>query len=169
MTFTSLWFYIVLHIIFTATSQQFDPKTSNGTFGPFIPARAPSPLATGAPTTVSAQQAEDMENACNKWVQDTGVVSTFLNLGQVSIGTFEAEAKLAFNAETNELMQKATLDGIIGKDPTVSIANLTLTNGAFQSVVDNLQIMSVQGMGMDGLINTINHIRCLQILPSIGS
>jgi hypothetical protein len=168
MILTFVCFYIILNLTFIATGQTFDPATSNGTFGPFVPARAPSPLATGGPTTVSNQQAVQMANACNQWVGDTGAVTTFLNLGQVSVVTFEQQAKLAFNAETDELNQKATLDSIIGNDPIVSIANLTLTNGAFQSVLNNLQVMSTQGKGMDGLINTINEIRCLQILPSIG-
>jgi hypothetical protein len=69
----------------------------------------------------------------------------------------------------DELTHKAILDGIIGNDPQVSIANLTLTNGVFQSVVDNLQIMSIQGKARVNLIDTINSVRCVQILPSIDA
>ena len=115
-------------------------------------------------------------------------MSNFQNIGK---GTpagpqFNAAAKVAYNAsshftilpryrltttqaEVDELTHKAILDGIIGLDPQVSIANLTLTNGVFQSVVDNLQIMSIQGKARVNLIDTINSVRCVQILPSIDT
>jgi len=75
----------------------------------------------------------------------------------------------AFKAEVDELSQKAVLDKVIGNDPRISIANLTLTNGVFQSVVDNLQIMSMQGTSKINLIDAINQVRCVQILPSIDT
>jgi hypothetical protein len=147
-----------------------NPATSTGVFGPFKAVRAPAASAQGAPTTVSSQKAQQLQQACSAWVQDTGMVSNFLNLGQGQpVQTlFQQMANVAFNAEVDELTHKAVLDGIIGNDPTVSIANLTLTNGSFQSVVSNLQIMSVQGRSRVGLINAINSVRCTQILPSIG-
>lgn len=112
-----------------------------------------------------------MQLAMSNWMTDTGIVSAFLNIGgNTSDDTiFEAIADGAFKAEVDELNQKSVLDNVIGDDPRVSIANLTLTNGAFQSVVDNLQIMSVQGQAKQNLIDAINIVRCTQILPSIDT
>lgn len=82
---------------------------------------------------------------------------------------FKGIADGAFKAEVNELVQKGVLDQVIGNDPRVSLANLTLTNGVFQSVVDNLQIMSLQGQSRVNLIDAINQVRCTQVLPSIDT
>lgn len=160
----------VLPLAAFARDNPFNAKTSKGTFGPFQPAKAPLSSATGAPATVSAQQAKTLQQACDNWTKDTGIVSNFQNLGKTTAaGTaFNSLANGAYVAEVDELTHKAILDGIIGNDPSVSIANLTLTNGVFQSVVDNLQIMSIQGKARVNLIDTINSVRCTQILPSIG-
>jgi hypothetical protein len=149
----------------------FDPSTSQGTFGPFIPAQKAAVVATGGPTQVDARSLQAMQLAISNWQTDTGIVSMFLNNGGSTTDSnqFTGIADGAFKAEVDELTQKAALDKVIGNDPRVSIANLTLTNGVFQSVVDNLQIMSLQGQARVNLINTINSVRCTQILPSIDT
>lgn len=111
-----------------------------------------------------------MQAACDNWSADTGKVSNFQDTGKGLSGSqFTAAANTAFLAEVDELTQKAILDKVIGLDPQVSIANLTLTNGCFDSVVNNLQVMSVQGKTTQSLIDTINNVRCTQILPSIDT
>lgn len=112
-----------------------------------------------------------MQLAISNWQTDTGIVSAFLNAGLNAMDAqqFKGIADGAFKAEVDELSQKAVLDKAIGNDPRVSIANLTLTNGVFQSVVDNLQIMSMQGTSKVNLIDAINQVRCVQILPSIDT
>jgi hypothetical protein len=100
------------------------------------------------------------------------MVSNFQNTGKGLAGNaagFKQAANIGYNAEVDELTHKAILDQIIGNDPDVSIANQTLTNGCFQSVVDNLQIMSLQGPAQQKLIDNINMVRCTQVLPSIDT
>jgi hypothetical protein len=165
--FASTVFTVLTYLI--AGSAAINPKTSRGNLGTFTPAKLPARQATGGPTTVSSAQAATISKACTGWVADTGMVSNFLNIGKgTASNQFQAAALIAFNAETDELVQKGQLDAIYGNDPLVSIANLTLTDGSFQSVLDNLQIMNVQGKGLQNLIDTINNVRCTQILPSIG-
>jgi hypothetical protein len=149
----------------------FNPSTSPGTFGPFTPAQKAAKTATGGPATVDPRSLQAMQLAISNWQTDTGIVSMFLDNGAAVTNTaqFTGIADGAFKAEVDELTQKALLDSVIGNDPRVSIANLTLTNGVFQSVVDNLQIMSIQGRSRVNLINTINSVRCTQILPSIDT
>lgn len=150
----------------------FDPTTSRGTFGPFVPAQRAAASATGGPTgPIDERTKQAMQLAMSNWQTDTGIVSAFQNAGPnaMSAQEFKGIADGAFKAEVDELSHKAVLDKVIGKDPRVSIANLTLTNGAFQSVVDNLQIMSKQGTTRVNLIDTINQVRCVQILPSIDT
>jgi hypothetical protein len=149
----------------------FDPTTSQGTFGPFVPAQRAAPGATGGPNNVDVRSKQAMQLAMSNWMTDTGIVSGFQNIGQNTNDNdaFKGIADGAFKAEVDELAQKAVLDAVIGQDPRVSIANLTLTNGVFQSVVDNLQIMSLQGTAKSNLIDTINQVRCNQILPSIDT
>lgn len=112
-----------------------------------------------------------MQLAISNWQTDTGIVSGFLNVGKNTNDAqqFKGIADGAFKAEVDELTQKAVLDQVIGNDPRVSLANLTLTNGVFQSVVDNLQIMSIQGTSKSNLVDAINNVRCTQILPSIDT
>ncbi|KAF2668377.1 hypothetical protein BT63DRAFT_456013 [Microthyrium microscopicum] len=161
----------LLPILAFARDNPFDPKTSKGTFGPFTPAKKALKSATGAPATVDDDTAQALQTACDNWTADTGKVSNFQNIGSstASGSQFTNAANIAYKAEVDELTHKAILDKIIGKDPTVSIANQTLTNGVFQSVVDNLQIMSIQGKSRVNLIDTINSVRCTQILPSIDA
>jgi len=160
----------LLASLVAARDNPFNAATSRGTFGPFKAVRVPANSATGAPTTLTANQAQQLQTACDNWTSDTGTVSNFQNLGKSTNGqAFNTLANGAYKAEVDELTHKAILDGIIGNDPTVSIANLTLTNGVFQSVVDNLQIMSIQGKQKVNLIDTINSVRCVQILPSIDA
>lgn len=113
-----------------------------------------------------------LQAAADNWSFDTGMVSNNQNTGKALVNNaakFQAQANIAYNAEVDELTHKAILDQIIGNDPDVSIANQTLTNGCFQSVVDNLQIMANQGPSQAGLIDNINMVRCTQILPSIDT
>jgi hypothetical protein len=166
--FTSTVITVFAYLI-AASTAAINPKTSKGNLGTFTPAKLPARQATGGPSSVSNAQAATISSACTNWIADTGIVTNFLNTGKgTATNQFNAAALKAFNAETDELTQKGQLDGIFGNDPLVSIANLTLTDGSFQSVLDNLQIMSVQGKGLQNLIDTINNVRCTQILPSIG-
>lgn len=148
----------------------FDASTNQGTFGPFFPVSQPAPAATGCPSTVDASTAQALQAAADNWSFDTSQVSNFLNTGHgLQAPTFNQGANIAYNAEVDELTHKAILDQVIGLDPDVSIANLTLTNGVFQSVVNNLQIMADQGPGTQQLIDFISAVRCTQILPSIDT
>lgn len=152
-------------------NQNFNPSTSQGNFGPFVPAQRAANGATGGPTNIDVRSKQAMQLAMSNWMTDTGIVTGFLNIGAQTNDdqAFKGIADGAFKAEVDELSQKAVLDSVIGQDPRVSIANLTLTNGVFQSVVDNLQIMSVQGTAKSNLVDTINQVRCNQILPSIDT
>jgi hypothetical protein len=151
----------------------FDPAISKGTFGPFVIPQAPSAAAIGGPPkgSIDARTLQAMQLAASNWATDTGIVSLFQNQGPVTTddAQFKGIADGAFKAEVDELTQKAVLDQVIGNDPRVSLANLTLTNGVFQSVVDNLQIMSIQGQQKVNLVDAINQVRCTQILPSIDT
>jgi hypothetical protein len=148
----------------------FNAATSNGDLGPFTPVSSPAAQATGGPQSASGAQAQALQAAADNWSFDTGMVSNFQNTGKgLSGAQFNQAANVGYNAEVDELTHKAILDNIIGNDPDVSIANLTLTNGVFQSVVNNLQIMSFQGKTKQALIDQINMVRCTQILPSIDT
>jgi hypothetical protein len=149
---------------------QFDATTNQGQFGPFVPVSAALPQATGAAQTVDAATAQALQAAADNWAFDTSQVSNFLNTGKSLTGQqFNQGANIAYNAEVDELTHKAILDQVIGNDPDVSIANQTLTNGVFQSVVNNLQIMADQGANTQQLIDAISSVRCTQILPSIDT
>jgi hypothetical protein len=127
-------------------------------------------VATGGPTTVDAATAQALQAASDNWSLDTAQVSNFLNTGKSLAGTqFNQGGNIAYNAEVDELTHKAILDQVIGNDPDVSIANQTLTNGVFQSVVNNLQINADQGPNTQSLIDFISAVRCTQILPSIDT
>jgi hypothetical protein len=168
----SLLFPVLVTAVGVNPDPSFDPSTSKGTLPPFAaPARVPAANAVGAPTTISAATAKALQAACDSWSADTGKVSNFQDTGKgLPAGKqFNAAANVGFLAEVDELTHKAILDNTIGLDPQVSIANLTLTNGCFQSVVNNLQVMSIQGKNTQSLIDTINNIRCTQILPSIDT
>ena len=151
----------------------FNPCTSTGTLGPFLIPQQPAPGANGGPPigSLDARTIQAMQLAASNWFTDTGIVSLFQNNGPITADPdqFRGIADGAFKAEVDELTQKAVLDQVIGNDPRVSLANLTLTNGVFQSVVDNLQIMSIQGQSRASLISTINSVRCTQILPAIDT
>ncbi|KAF2430078.1 hypothetical protein EJ08DRAFT_250344 [Tothia fuscella] len=172
---TTLFFPTLAVAVGVNPDTTFDPATNKGDFGPggngFTPFRNPSPQATGAPQAVSNADAIALQNAADSWSIDTGTVSNFQDNGKKTQAgnSFNALANGAFVAEVDELVHKAILDTFIGNDPQVSIANLTFTNGVFQSVVNNLQIMSVQGKDTQELIDQINAVRCTQILPSIDT
>ncbi|KAF2098979.1 hypothetical protein NA57DRAFT_56611 [Rhizodiscina lignyota] len=154
-------------------NRNFDPATNSGNLGPFTVSTAATAVATGGPqpNSVDPATAQAMQLAIRNWMADTTLVSQFLNDGKsVTDNTqFQKIADGAFKAEVDELTNKAVLDSVIGLDPRVSIANQTLTNGCFQSVVDNLQIMSFQGTQKSSLIDITNKNRCTQVLPSIDT
>jgi len=138
----------------------------------FTPVSTAVPGATTAPKATSQQAIAALQAAADNWSFDTGMVSNFQNTGKGLAGNaaqFQNAANIGYNSEVNELTHKAILDQIIGNDPDVSIANQTLMNGCFQSVVDNLQIMSLKGPAQQNLINNINIFRCTQVLPSIDT
>ncbi|KAF2416666.1 hypothetical protein EJ08DRAFT_666628 [Tothia fuscella] len=138
----------------------------------FTPVSSALAGSTPAARVNNAQAKAALQAAADNWSFDTGMVSNFQNTGKSlanDAAGFQNAANVAYNAEVDELAHKAILDQIIGNDPDVSIANQTLTNGVFQSVVDNLQIMSLQGPDQQGLIDNINNVRCAQILPSIDT
>jgi hypothetical protein len=138
----------------------------------FTPVSTALPGSTTAPKAMSPQAIAALQAAADNWSFDTGMVSNFQNTGKSLAGTaakFQNAANIGYNAEVDELTHKAILDQIIGNDPDVSIANQTLTNGCFQSVVDNLQIMSLKGPAQQSLIDNINMVRCTQVLPSIDT
>ncbi|KAF1829370.1 hypothetical protein BDW02DRAFT_485018, partial [Decorospora gaudefroyi] len=116
--------------------------------------------------------ANDLATAVSNWMADTSMVSNFLNTG-ASIqnnAQFKQAATVAFNAEVDELNHKAIIDAANGNDPNVIAANSTLaTGGAFQDVVDRLQVMSVQGMAAVANIDLINQNRCVNVLPNIDA
>jgi hypothetical protein len=105
----------------------------------------------------------DLATAVANWMADTSMVSNFLNTGasiQNNVA-FKQAATVAFNAEVDELNHKAIIDRATASDPNVIAANSTLaTGGAFQDVVDKLQIMSVQGRAAVSNIDLINQNRC---------
>ena len=106
----------------------------------------------------------DLATAVSNWMADTSMVSDFLNRGPTIQNNvaFKQAATVAFNAEVDELNHKAVIDAALGSDPNVVAANSTLaTGGAFQDVVDKLQLMSVQGMAAVGNIDLINQNRCV--------
>jgi len=105
-------------------------------------------------------------------VSDTGVVSNFQNIGAGLVGNtqqFMSQANIALLAEKDELLHKADIDAIIGNDPTISLANLTLTDSSFQSVVNALQDMTTNGPARVADIAAINKVRCPQVLPAIDT
>jgi hypothetical protein len=94
---------------------------------------------------------------------DTSMVSNFLDTGKAMTNNvaFKQAATVAFNAEVDELNHKAIIDAANSADPNVIAANSTLaTGGAFQDVVNKLQIMSQQGMAAVSNIDLINQNRC---------
>lgn len=150
----------------------FDATSNTGTFGPFQPSSVAVAAATGAPAagSLDASTVQAIQAACDNWSFDTAQVSNFLNTGHSLTGNaFNQAANIAYNAEVNELQHMAILMSVIGNSPDVSIANQTLLNGVFQSVVNNLQIMADQGPNTASLIDFINNVRCTQILPSIDT
>lgn len=152
-------------------NRNFDPASNPGNTAKFTVSTAALPAATGGPSSVDPATAQSMQLAIRNWMSDTTLVSQFLNTGKsIQDDTqFKKMADGAFKAEVDELTNMGVLMKVIGNDPRVSIANQTLLNGVFQMVVDNLQIMSFQGMAKSNLIDTINAGRCPQVLPSIDT
>jgi hypothetical protein len=123
------------------------------------------------PSQVSQAQAQLMQTAIDAWMRDTGVVSNFLNIGQ-SLNdeqSFKNQAQIAHSAEVDELTQKAVLDQFMPNNQNVKVANATLSNGAFQLVVDRLEDMAMQGRSQINGIDDINKDRCVNVLPNIDT
>lgn len=113
----------------------------------------------------------DLATAVANWMADTSMVSDFLNRGPTIQNNvaFKQAATVAFNAEVDELNHKAVIDAALGTDPNVIAANSTLaTGGAFQDVVDKLQLMSVQGMAAVANVDLIIQNRCVNGTLYIG-
>ena len=102
-------------------------------------------------------------------MRDTGVVSNFLDNGAnyQDDTTFRNQALIAHSAEVDELTHKNVLDQGMPNNQNVKAANATLSNGAFQLVVDQLQTMADQGCSAMGGIDIINKDRCVNVLPNI--
>ncbi|KAF2270258.1 hypothetical protein CC78DRAFT_611910 [Lojkania enalia] len=124
---------------------------------------------------VSAQgtpSAADLATAVSNWQADTSMVSNFLDTGGSIMNNvaFKQAATVALNAEIDELNHKAIIDSALANDPNVQAANSTLEGGgAFQDVVDRLQIMSQQGRAAVENIDLINQNRCVNVLPNIDA
>jgi hypothetical protein len=115
---------------------------------------------------------QDLATAVLNWQADTSAVSNFLNTGKgIQDNTqFKKAAKVAFDAEVDELTHKAIIDQANSADPNVIAANDTLaTAGAFQDVVDRLQLMATQGRSAVDNIDAINFGRCANVLPNIDA
>jgi len=125
---------------------------------------------TNQPSQVDAETAALMSTAVNAWVMDTGVVSNFLNMGNsfTDETTFKNQAQIAHSAEVDELTHKAVLDQFMPNNVNVQKANATLSNGAFQLVVDRLEDMVMQGRSQIQAITDINNDRCVNVLPNIN-
>ncbi|CAF9932138.1 MAG: hypothetical protein GOMPHAMPRED_006502 [Gomphillus americanus] len=153
-------------------------KDANKTGAAAAPASS-APAAVQNPPTGASGPAlivvkESSPDAAANWAKDTAVVSNFLNLAPTLKGTaFVAQAKIALNAELNELSHKANLDAdpAVTSNPTIAAANNSLvTLGHFQDVVDLLRIMSEVG-DSSGVRDSddINLNRCANVLPSIDA
>jgi hypothetical protein len=160
----------------TQTGKNGQKGTAQNTFNPNAPLppvpTAAAAFATGAPALTNKAQASSLVSACSAWVSDTGAVSNFQNIGAglvLNAGQFKSQANIGLLAEKDELIHKGIIDSIIGLDPRISKANLTLTNGSFQSVIDGLQDMTTNGPAKVGDIAAINKVRCPQILPAIDT
>ena len=150
------------------TQQQGNGQTQQqGTQNVNTGAGAGAPGANGQTPT-----AGDLATAVSNWMADTSMVSNFLDTG-ASIqnnAAFKQAALVAYNAEVDELNHKAIIDAANANQPNVQAANSTLaTGGAFQDVVDKLQIMSVQGKAAANNIDLINQNRCTNVLPNIDA
>lgn len=112
-----------------------------------------------------------MQTAIDAWMRDTGVVSNFLNIGPniQDEQTFKNQAQIAHSAEVDELTHKAVLDQYMPNNKNVKAANATLTNGAFQLVVDRLDDMARQGFSQKNGIDDINKDRCVNVLSNIDT
>lgn len=120
-------------------------------------------LPTAGQTAQGTPSDADLATAVSNWMADTSMVSNFLNTGKgiTNNVAFKQAATVAFNAEVDELTHKAIIEQSLGNDPNVQAANSTLvTGGAFQDVVDKLQLMSQQGLAAVDNIDLINQNRC---------
>jgi hypothetical protein len=141
-------------------SAQGGNSNANGTNGtPGQPAIQDGNNDVNAAGTISGQNALLVNTAITAWMRDTGVVSNFLNIGPTiqDDATFRNQAQIAHSAEVDELTQKAVLDQFV-QNQNVAQANATLSNGAFQLVVDRLDDMARQGLAQKNAINDINNV-----------
>ncbi|KAI1198015.1 hypothetical protein F5X97DRAFT_333563 [Nemania serpens] len=130
-------------------------------------------LPSGVAPRASIQQLADAQN---KWRQDTSVVSQFLGaVPNLQGSRLESAAKVALDAENDELLHKKVLDRAFGADPRIVGASDVLVNqGTFQSVVDALARFSADGASMSpseisALLQQTNRVRCGQVLPAIDT
>ncbi|KAJ2971129.1 hypothetical protein NUW58_g9503 [Xylaria curta] len=119
---------------------------------------------------------EQLADAQNQWRADTGKVSQFLSAVPTLKGSqIEAAAKVALDAENDELLHKQVLDQAFSSDADIVAANDVLVNqGTFQSVVDALKTFTQSGASMSPsqistLLQKTNNVRCSQVLPAIDT
>jgi hypothetical protein len=147
-----------------------DNNTNNGTGSVDNPAPQDGSNDKNNPGAVNFATAVLIQTAVDAWQRDTGVVSNFLNMGQsfTDDETFRNQALIAHSAEVDELTHKNVLDQFV-QSSNLAGANSTLSNGAFQLVVDQLLIMATQGRKAMAGIDLINKDRCVNVLPNIDT
>ncbi|KJZ74211.1 hypothetical protein HIM_06442 [Hirsutella minnesotensis 3608] len=134
----------------------------------------------GGQTNQELPSPEEVANARDGWMRDTGIVSKFMsNAEGMSSDELPSEAQKALDAELDELDQKAVLDRRFnnGDDaddvPSIRQANQVLDKQqTFQFVVDGLKRMTKNGANMSpqqvsSEVASINEERCTFVLPNI--
>ncbi|GAP82816.1 hypothetical protein SAMD00023353_0103470 [Rosellinia necatrix] len=135
------------------------------------------PSGTAPRTSISKQQLADAQN---KWRADTSAVSQFLSAVPSLSGRggaqLAAAARVALDAENDELAHKAVLDAaFLGSDARVAAADdVLVAQGTFQAVVDALALFARDGASMAPsevavLLRRANAVRCARVLPAIDA
>ncbi|KAI0905775.1 hypothetical protein F4824DRAFT_138035 [Ustulina deusta] len=135
-------------------------------------------LTLALPTGIASRDSgnQQLADAQNDWRADTSVVSQFLSAVPTLKGSdLAAAAKVALDAENDELLHKKVLDQTFSADPRIVGANNVLvTQGTFQVVVDALQDFADNGASMSSaqisaLLTNANSVRCSKVLPAIDT
>lgn len=145
-----------------------------------------------------ALQNHNLLKAQNKWRADTSTVSHFLSSApsllqkqqqKQSGADLAAAAKIALDAENDELSHKEVIDEILGSggngngeggntnaDERIAAADDVLVGqGTFQTVVDALERFAKDGDGTmtpdeaAALLQDTNAVRCGKVLPAIDT
>ena len=117
-----------------------------------------------------------LQMAAVLWSQDTAVVSSALDRlanSQMSEADFRDAADMAYMAEVNELMQKNYIDALLSEMPEIQAASISLVNGSFPIVVDQLRELRIRGPKnqtfVQAAIQGMNTLRCRQVLLAIDT